>query len=187
MQVTPIIKKTREVEFDVCPHCQKEIQEKSTWVDENNYVYHNCCKEKGPIDKIKELSKEELEKALGGFLGPTLKFLDKSVKQYSNKNKEKIVKNKMEEKLAKSIAEGMQKLAKSPKGWGGTVEKMKEHKEIDNPFALAHAMDAKGAEPHYTEEGKKKKKFKKNKKSSYDFVILKVANNQTTLELPKEG
>lgn len=53
------------------------------------------------------------------------------------------------------------KEAVSPPGWKGTVEKMKEHKnDIDNPWALAYWMKEKGYEPHYTDKGKKKKKFK---------------------------
>jgi len=43
--------------------------------------------------------------------------------------------------------------AKSPPGWEGTVEKMKEdHPEIDNPFALAHWMADKGYTPHAGKE-----------------------------------
>jgi hypothetical protein len=55
---------------------------------------------------------------------------------------------------------------KSPKGWKGTVEKMKDKPEIDNPYALAYHMKKQGAEPHYAEpekkgdEPKKKQKFK---------------------------
>lgn len=40
----------------------------------------------------------------------------------------------------------------SPPGWGKTVEKMKTHKDIDNPFALAWSMKKKGYTPHYKEE-----------------------------------
>jgi hypothetical protein len=36
----------------------------------------------------------------------------------------------------------------SPKGWGKTVEKMKKHKELDNPFALAYWMKGEGYKPH---------------------------------------
>lgn len=36
---------------------------------------------------------------------------------------------------------------KAPVGWKKTVEKMKKHKEIDNPFALAHWMKKKGYHP----------------------------------------
>lgn len=44
----------------------------------------------------------------------------------------------------------MSKHAKSPPGWGKTVEKMKEdhEDEIDNPFALAWSMHNKGYTPH---------------------------------------
>ena len=52
------------------------------------------------------------------------------------------------------------KEAKSPAGWKGTVEKMKDHPEIDNPWALSYHMKSKGAKPHYTEKGKKKEKYK---------------------------
>ena len=65
--ITPVIKKSRtKVEkYEVCPHCQKEIMEKESFVDPENYVYHRPCYEKGPIDKIKPMSKDELMKALG--------------------------------------------------------------------------------------------------------------------------
>jgi hypothetical protein len=38
--------------------------------------------------------------------------------------------------------------AKAPPGWKKTVEDMKEHEEIDNPFALAWHMKNKGDKPH---------------------------------------
>lgn len=48
---------------------------------------------------------------------------------------------------------------KAPKGWAGTVKKMKQDKEIDNPFALANYMKNKGFKPHYKEvNGKAVKK-----------------------------
>jgi len=52
--VTPIIKKTRvkTERYEVCQHCRQEIHEKSTYIDEENYVYHRPCMEKGPIDQI---------------------------------------------------------------------------------------------------------------------------------------
>ena len=37
---------------------------------------------------------------------------------------------------------------KAPEGWEATVKKMKKHKEIDNPWALAHWMKSKGYQPH---------------------------------------
>lgn len=42
----------------------------------------------------------------------------------------------------------------APPGWGGTVEHMKEHKDISNPFALAWHMKKKGMKPHYAETRK---------------------------------
>lgn len=47
--------------------------------------------------------------------------------------------------------------AVSPPGFGKTVEHMKKHKEITNPFALSWYMYNKGDEPHYKEDKKKKK------------------------------
>lgn len=46
--------------------------------------------------------------------------------------------------------EGMQ--AKAPPGWEGTVKKMKDHPEIDNPYALTNWMEEQGYKPG----GKKK-------------------------------
>jgi hypothetical protein len=43
----------------------------------------------------------------------------------------------------------MQQEAVAPPGWEDTVKKMKKHKEIDNPWALAWYMKNKGAEPHH--------------------------------------
>jgi len=40
---------------------------------------------------------------------------------------------------------------KAPKGWEGTVKAMKNHKEIDNPWALAHSMKNKGYKSHKNE------------------------------------
>jgi hypothetical protein len=41
----------------------------------------------------------------------------------------------------------------APKGWEGTVKAMKKHKDIDNPWALAHSMKNKGYKSH-VKEGK---------------------------------
>jgi hypothetical protein len=42
----------------------------------------------------------------------------------------------------------------APEGWEKTVLAMKKHKEIDNPWALAHWMKKKGYHQHKKEEGK---------------------------------
>jgi hypothetical protein len=49
------------------------------------------------------------------------------------------------------MSASVNKEAVSPEGWGGTVEHMKKHKDIDNPFALAYYMKEKGDKPHYKE------------------------------------
>lgn len=71
LDVTPIIKKKRVQveEFDVCPHCQQEIMEKSMFgedIDGTYYMYHRPCMDKGPIQKI---TREDSEKALKELLG----------------------------------------------------------------------------------------------------------------------
>ena len=38
--------------------------------------------------------------------------------------------------------------ASAPEGWQHTVERMKQHSDIDNPFALSHWMDKEGYTPH---------------------------------------
>lgn len=54
-KVTPVVRRTRTSteSYEVCPHCDQEIGEKSTYVDEENYVYHRPCMASGPIDIIK--------------------------------------------------------------------------------------------------------------------------------------
>ena len=46
----------------------------------------------------------------------------------------------------------LQQEAVAPPGWEDTVKKMKKHKEIDNPWALAWYMKNKGAEPHHASD-----------------------------------
>ena len=45
---------------------------------------------------------------------------------------------------------------KSPEGFEGTVKAMKKHKDIDNPYALAHHMKDKGYKSHRKKDGTKK-------------------------------
>lgn len=69
LSVTPIIRKSRTItqEFDVCPHCNKEIGEKEIHgkeVGTDWYIYHSSCVDKGPIQKIsKEDSLRAFKKA----------------------------------------------------------------------------------------------------------------------------
>lgn len=66
-KITPIIRKTRikEEQYEICPHCNNEILEKSTFIDPDNYLYHSSCMDKGPIEYIVPMSAEELCKRLG--------------------------------------------------------------------------------------------------------------------------
>lgn len=44
----------------------------------------------------------------------------------------------------------------APPGWENTVKRMKKHKDISNPFALAWYMKNKGDKPHKKKKRKKK-------------------------------
>ena len=65
-KITPVIKakRTRTEEYEVCPHCQKKIVEKSLYVDAENYVFHRPCLIAGPIDKIQPCKIEWTEKGI---------------------------------------------------------------------------------------------------------------------------
>jgi hypothetical protein len=57
------------------------------------------------------------------------------------------------ESVYQSLSHEMKFDEAAPKGWEGTVKAMKKHKEIDNPWALAHYMKNKGYKSHKKEEG----------------------------------
>lgn len=59
--ITPVIKKTRvkTSTYEVCPHCMCEIGEKENYIDDENYIYHRPCQDKGPIGIFHPMSKEE--------------------------------------------------------------------------------------------------------------------------------
>lgn len=57
------------------------------------------------------------------------------------------------ESVYQSLSHAMKFNEAAPKGWEGTVKAMKKHKEIDNPWALAHYMKNKGYKSHKKEEG----------------------------------
>jgi len=69
LTVTPIVKGTRTVTFDICPHCNEEIREKSTFwkeVGDTTYTFHGPCEDKGPISSFtKEDSRLAFERAFG--------------------------------------------------------------------------------------------------------------------------
>lgn len=58
----------------------------------------------------------------------------------------------LQTKCWEASASGEQALAeKAPEGWEGTVKAMKKHKDVDNPYALAHWMKGKGYKSHKKE------------------------------------
>lgn len=61
-RVTPVIKfkKLALSSVEVCPHCRKEILEKSTFCDKEWFVYHGPCKDKGPIEHIEAANIEDV-------------------------------------------------------------------------------------------------------------------------------
>ena len=83
------------------------------------------------------------------------------------------------------------KISKSPPGWGGTVEKMKEHPEISNPFSLAWWMSKKEKGDEWGAGGKLKKKPKphvkeKKKKSSGESIIASVLKHASFKDVVKQ-
>lgn len=62
--------------------------------------------------------------------------------------------SQMHAKFKAAVAGGYKPTMKtsSPPGWGGTVSHMKDHPDIDNPWALAWWMDKEGYEPHHKED-----------------------------------
>jgi uncharacterized protein with PIN domain len=65
--ITPVINKERTIveKYEVCPYCNQEIREKSTYVDQDNYKYHRPCIDNGPIDYIEPFSDTKLKEILG--------------------------------------------------------------------------------------------------------------------------
>lgn len=68
--ITPVIKRTRvsTERYEVCPHCKSEIQEKSLYIDPENYLYHRACVEKGPIGHIAQMSDAKFDAIMKGTL-----------------------------------------------------------------------------------------------------------------------
>lgn len=81
--VTPVLKRTRvkAERYEVCPHCMQEIQEKSTFMDADDYVYHSSCKDKGPIEYLDpEKCRQEFLKAFPSW-GAAQKAAKKTAQQ----------------------------------------------------------------------------------------------------------
>jgi len=69
-----------------------------------------------------------------------------SYHEYGDEEKTDMPVDKDLEAMKESVNEA------APEGWEKTVLAMKKHKEIDNPWALAHWMKKKGYHPHKKEE-----------------------------------
>ena len=76
---------------------------------------------------------------------------------------------------------------KAPKGWEGTVKAMKKHKDIDNPYALAHYMKGKGYKSHKkVDEEKFTVNGRQVSKDVYD-THMKAAGKQPSPDQVKEA
>ena len=84
-------------------------------------------------------------------------------KREAARQKAEKIKGHLEKQYKQGVAEGeLDEVA--PKGWEGTVKAMKKHKEIDNPWALAHHMKNKGYKSHKKEEDVTEAGVEENKK-----------------------
>lgn len=72
---------------------------------------------------------------------------------------------------------------KSPPGWSGTTKAMKKHKDIDNPWALAHWMKKRGAKPHYKPEtvSVKEEKLFQIIKEEFDVLVKEAQKNESKI------
>ena len=78
-------------------------------------------------------------------------YIDQANTGYHEYEQEKEVEtDKPVDKDLEAMKEAVNEAA--PEGWEKTVLAMKKHKEIDNPWALAHWMKKKGYHPHKKEE-----------------------------------
>ena len=79
---------------------------------------------------------------------------------------------------------------KAPPGWENTVKKMKKHKDIENPYALAWYMANKGDKPEEWEKhtiGEKMISFKDFNESTKEYAksLKKMANDRALKMLTK--
>lgn len=81
-------------------------------------------------------------------------FGGKKAPEFGSKEREE-KKSSVENPHAMAWRASLQKEAVSPPGWSGTVEHMKKHHDIDNPWALSWYMKGEGYHPHYKETSDK--------------------------------
>ena len=76
-------------------------------------------------------------------------YIDQANTSYHEYGDEEEETDMTPDKDLEQMAESVEPLEeKAPEGWEATVLRMKKHKEIDNPWALAHWMKSKGYHPH---------------------------------------
>ena len=68
----------------------------------------------------------------------------------------------------------------SPKGWEGTVKAMKKHKDIDNPYALAHWMKNKGYKSHRGPRGGKLDEHVDNQENN-DYTPVRIEEEEDSM------
>lgn len=75
---------------------------------------------------------------------------------------------------------------KSPPGWEGSVEAMKRHREIDNPFALAWWMKKKGYKSHKRRKRVSRKSFREftDQKDTMETVSPPMQDDPATPQEP---
>jgi hypothetical protein len=80
------------------------------------------------------------------------------------------------ESVYQSLTHEMKFGESAPKGWEGTVKAMKKHKEVDNPYALAHYMKNKGYKSHKKEESVAE--GSDNKVANHNAAVAKLPGGQ---------
>lgn len=129
---------------DVCPEC-------------GGVGKHNSGCPEVPVKEVldtKEKRKTYIKKAAGDIEQRAKEAGELDVKQYPtdySKNNLKKIRNRQTgiaralEKEPTNESEQLNEVA--PKGWEATIKKMKKHREISNPWALAYWMKSKGYQP----------------------------------------
>lgn len=138
----------------VCESCLKGEHDTFGWnhlnvpknTDENDLSRYGC-------KNVGKVNGEQVQCACNAAFPELLKAIKKQNKKGNAMDLDSVIESSLEGKQAKA-----------PKGWEGTVKHMKEKnkgkKKVKNPWALAYYEKEHGAEPHYTDTGKKKEKFK---------------------------
>ena len=74
----------------------------------------------------------------------------------------------------------------APEGWEDSVERMKDHPDIDNPFALAHWMKGQGYSPH-DEKGKAREVDALVRRAQFDAKRMEACGGSALGQLFRKG